>query len=213
MVQSRPDSDRILRGLSVVTTMALAVVLLGAVVVLLGAPVAKLFPSVATHLFWGLPVPAAVARMEAPVQTSWGQGRLEVEDARGVLRLPLDAMPWWLFGLLWSHTATMAVLSGLFLHHLRRLLRRARDGDVFNPGNVFDVRRLGVLLLYVAVLDAAVGFVASWFARPLVTGDTLAVATGLHGNGALVLAVFVLWALAEVFRRGAELESEQSLVV
>jgi hypothetical protein len=46
-----------------------------------------------------------------------------------------------------------------------------------------------------------------------VAGSSLTVPTGFHVDGTLVLVALVLIALAEVFRRGAQLEDDQSLVV
>jgi hypothetical protein len=49
--------------------------------------------------------------------------------------------------------------------------------------------------------------------RGLPAGSSLTVPTGFHTDLTLVFVALVLMALAEVFRRGAELEHEQSLVV
>lgn len=49
--------------------------------------------------------------------------------------------------------------------------------------------------------------------RGLTEGSSLAVLPGLHIDMPLVPVELVLLALAEVFRRGTELEDEQSLVV
>jgi hypothetical protein len=49
--------------------------------------------------------------------------------------------------------------------------------------------------------------------RGLAAGSSLTVPNGFHVDGTVVFVALVLMALAEVFRRGAELEHEQSLVV
>jgi hypothetical protein len=76
------------------------------------------------------------------------------------------------------------------------------------------LRTLSVLLLALALLNAAAEVATSVIFRSGLAADShLAVPNGLHVNGTLVMVALVLMALAEVFRRGADLENEQSLVI
>ena len=102
----------------------------------------------------------------------------------------------------------------LFLHNLRRIFERVRDGAAFDAQNVARLRTLGMLLLAIAGLRAIAELATSIAVRRgLAEGSSLTVPTGFHLDLTLVPVALVLMALAEVFRRGAELEHEQSLVV
>ncbi|MEX2284421.1 MAG: DUF2975 domain-containing protein, partial [Gemmatimonadota bacterium] len=88
-----------------------------------------------------------------------------------------------------------------------------RDGAAFDAQNAVRLRRLGLLLLAYALYKGIAEFVTSMAVRKSVTSDSISVSTGLHVNAQVVFTALVLIALAEIFRRGAELEHEQSLVV
>jgi hypothetical protein len=51
-----------------------------------------------------------------------------------------------LFVLLWTHTAAALGLMLLFLHYLRRIFQRVRDGAPFDAANAVRLRWLGMLL-------------------------------------------------------------------
>jgi hypothetical protein len=70
-----------------------------------------------------------------------------------------------------------------------------------------------LLCVAVALFNGVAEFVTSLAVRNgLVSGD-LVVTTGLRVNMLVVFVALVLVALAEIFRRGAEHEHEQSLVI
>jgi hypothetical protein len=123
-------------------------------------------------------------------------------------------LPWSVLALLWSYAAVGGALMLLFLHNLRRIFQRVRDGAAFDAQNVVRLRTLGTLLLAIAGLNAVAELATSVAVRRgLAPGSSLTVPTGLHIDLTLVPVALVLMALAEVFRRGAALEHEQSLVV
>jgi hypothetical protein len=71
-----------------------------------------------------------------------------------------------------------------------------------------------MLLLALAGLTAVAELATSMAVRRgLAAGSSLTVPTGFHPDLTLVPVALVLMALAEVFRRGAALEHEQSLVI
>ena len=190
------------------------VALLGAgAVVLIGTPALKLFASDVPEWEWGLEVPATLSNSGATVSTSWGSAQLEVEDVRAQLRLPIGVMPWWLFALLWTHAAAAGALLLLFLHQLRGILRRARDGDPFDASNAVRLRRLGWLLIAYAVVNGIAESITSVAVSRGLASDSIAVPTGLSIDLRLVFVALVIVSLGEIFRRGAALETEQSLVV
>ena len=152
--------------------------------------------------------------VQAMVQTVWGPAPLMVDELRGELKLPIPTMPWPLLALLWSYAAAGGALILLFLNNLRRIFQRVRDGAAFEAQNVMRLGRLGALLMAIAVLRAVAEFATSVAVRRgLAAGSSLTVPSGFHVDGTLVVVALVVMVLAEVFRRGAELEHEQSLVI
>lgn len=181
--------------------------------VLIAAPLVKLLTDGDPDWIWGLRVPASVPEAQATVLTTWGPARLEVEDVHGVLRLPLSMLPWWLVAVLWAHVAVVFALIMLFLHQLRRIFQRVRAGAPFDAANARRLRWLGLLLIAVAVVNGVAEQVASGAVRVGMASGAITVQRGLHLDLSAILVALVLVALAEIFRRGAELEDEQSLVV
>ena len=206
-------TDRVVRLLTALVSFAYFALLTLAVVVLMATPALKVFAPEDPDWTWGLPVPVAVSGAETRVATQWGDAALEVEDVRGSLRLPIGMLPWWLFAILWMHLATAAALMLLFLHHLRRLFQRVRDGASFDATNAARLRWLGLLLVAGAVLNGVAEVATSLAVRSGLESGGVTVPATLGVDGSLVFFGLVLLALAEVFRRGAELEDEQSLVV
>ena len=206
--------DRVVRVLNTLVSIAYFGLLAVAVVLLIAAPVAKLAAGgQPDNWTWGLEVPATLLDSESSVHTSWGPARLVVEDVRGILRLPIATLPWWLVAVLWSHVAVVLGLMLLSLHHLRRIFQRVRDGAPFDADNALRLRWLGLLLLALAVFNGIAGLATSLAVRKEIQGGVVAVKTGLRIDLPLVFVALALVALAEIFRRGSELESEQSLVI
>lgn len=210
MRTQRPD--RVVRTLTALTSFAYYFMWAGAAVVLVALPLIWL--SGVGGFYYGLELPVTTPNLETMVQTAWGPAPLELDDVRGKLQLPIALMPWWLLAGLWAYAAVAGALLLLFLQNLRRIFQRVRDGAAFDARNGVRLRTLGMLLAAMAVLNG-VAQTATLMAvrRGLPTGSTLSVPLGIPMDGALILVGLVLMALAEVFRRGAELEHEQSLVV
>lgn len=183
------------------------------IVATIGLPVVKLMAGDDPHWTFGLTVPIASLESDATVLTRWGDARLEVEDVRGSLKLPVSMLPWWLFAVLWTYTATAIALALLFLHHLRRLFQHVRGGAPFEATNARRLRRLGFIALALALLNGLAEFVTSLAVRDGLISERMKVPHGLSLDPSLVLFGLVLLALAEIFRRGADLEEDQSLTV
>jgi hypothetical protein len=201
---------RILVGLA---SVAYVGIWIGGIVVLLGLPMMRALAPESAPWTWGLPVAVTVDQPPAVVSTAWGTARVEVEDARGSLRLPIPRLPWWLIGVLWTHASLGFALVLTFVGQLRRILRSAAEGAPFEPQNSQRLRRLGVLLLAIVVVSGVADAVTAASARSAMAGSGLTVPAGLHLNGGLALLALVLLSLGRVFRRGAALEHEQSLTV
>jgi len=206
--------DRVVRALTAFVSIAYFALWAGAVLVLIALPLTKAFGAPGDNLYYNLELPMTAPSLQTMVQTVWGQAPLLLGDVRGELRLPVSTVPWSFMALLWSYAAASFGLTLLFGHNLRRIFQRVRDGAAFDVQNVVRLRTLGTLLLALAVVKAVAEFATSIAVRRgLATGSSLSVPTGFHIDLTLVPVALVLMALAEVFRRGAELEHEQSLVV
>jgi hypothetical protein len=208
------ETNRVTRALIALASLAYYGLLVGAALVLVGSLIVKLVAPENGNWTWGLEVAAESAQAPAAVATDWGGARLEVEDLRGSLRLPIGRLPWWLLAILWTHLAAAFLLMLLVVHHLRRLFQRVRDGAPFDARNAQRLRWAGMSLLALAVLNGAASFVtAVAVRRGLSPASPISVPLGLPIDGSLVFSALMLLALASVFRRGSDLEHEQSLVV
>jgi hypothetical protein len=209
---SRPD--RVVRTLTALASFAYFFMWACVLLVLIALPMVKAFGGTGGGFYYGLELPVAAPTVQSTVQTAWGSAPLKVEEVRAKLNLPIPTMPWSLFALLWSYAAVAGALLLLFLYNLRRVFQSVRDGASFDAQNVVRLRRLGALLLAIAGLNAVAEVATSIVVRRgLSAASTLTVPAGFHFDGTLVVVALVLMALAEIFRRGAELEHEQSLVV
>ena len=204
--------DRTVRVLAALVSFAFFFVLAMGVILLAGSLAARLFAGADPNWTWSLQLPATAVPSPTPLMTSWGPARVEVEDVRTTLRLPLGTLPWWLVAVLWAHVAAFGALALLALHNLRRILQRVRDGAPFDASNATRLRWLGLSLLglsFNGVAERAIAMAVSveipaiasarWFSLPV--------------DGSLVFAALLLVALAGIFHRGSDLEHDQSLVV
>lgn len=205
--------DRLVGALSGIVSIAYFGLLILALVLLFGLPAAKVLAGEDTEWVIGLPVPVASIASDVVVLTRWGDARLEVENMRGSLRLPIRMLPWALFAVLWIYVASAATLMLGFLHHFRRIIQRVRKGAPFDEANALRLRWLGLLTLAFALLNGITEFVTSLVVRDGVVGGHVRVPLGLSVDGSLVIFGLVLLALAAIFRRGAELEAEQALTI
>ena len=210
MKMSRPD--RVVRTLTALASFAYFFMWAGGELVLVALPLLKAFGG--AGFYYGLELPVTAPAVQTMVETASGPAPLTLDEVRGKLSLPISSMSWPLLALLWSYAAAAGVLLLLFLHHLRRIFQRVRDGAAFDMENVVRLRTLGMLLMALAGLRAVAELATSIAVRRGLGPDSsLAVPTGFHPDLTLVPVALVLIALAEIFRRGAELEHEQSLVV
>jgi hypothetical protein len=96
---------------------------------------------------------------------------------------------------------------------LRRIFQRVRDGEPFDAQNALRMRWLGLLFLGLTLFNSLAELVTSLAVRRGVVSSTIRVAGSPHLDLGNIFIALVVVALAEVFRRGAELEREQSLVI
>lgn len=164
--------------------------------------------------FW-IDVPAQMAAIDG-VESSWGRGSalFPLDRVSARLRVPIGHAPGWFFATWWLGIAVYAGLGALLFHHLRAMLRRLREGKPFDVENATRLRWIGVLLVAGSLEFAAVMHVLSLAAVDSLMNATIASAVPPIGMAInVVLMGLALIVLAEIFRHGAELEHDQSLVV
>lgn len=205
-------ADRMVRALTLLVTIIYYTYLGLAVLALVGIPVARLFAQNSAVVINLVNVPVMTDPAVAPLRLPWGEGLLKVE-ARGGVDLPLAGMPWWVVGIVWVAVALYLIAILAALNQLLRIFQRVRAGAPFDAENAVRLRRIGVLCLLLALSGGVARFTMGLVIRNAVDNPAIQVTGGVHVDPTLIIAGVVLVALAEVFRRGTQLEAEQALVV
>ncbi len=182
---------------------------------LIALPVLRLLPADTVDRSFTIDVPASVTELNTTVVAQWeatSQG-YALNDVGGHVEIPVNSAPFGLLVATWLVGATICGLALRMIYHARRLVRRVRGGKPFDAENAIIVRQLGVLLLVQYLVKAFYTFgTSSWLVRNL-SITSLPLSTAPYANWGVLFSALVLMALAEIFRRGAALEYEQSLVV
>lgn len=205
-------ADRVINVLAAAATIAYVAVWVGLVAVLIATPAIRLFAARDLSWTFELALPLTITSGHV-VDTRWGEALLMIDDVRGDVRLPIGVLPWWFVGLVMAYAACMCALLLAGLHQLRRLFQRARDGAPFDPDNATRLRTLGILVFAFAVFDGITGFIIALIVRRGLESASIPASAGMHADGRVLLMALLLLALAEIFRRGVQLEAEHSLVV
>ena len=113
--------------------------------------------------------------------------------------------------ILLAGVAALLALGVYFLVLLRRIVLSVGDGDPFIPENAERLSRMGWTVLVGQVASIPVGAMVLWIASVVEDSTDDAVADlradfGFSGGGLLLM--LVLFILARVFRRGAEMREE-----
>jgi hypothetical protein len=206
--------DRVVKTLTAVVSFFYYLSFVAVVLVLITVPVTELFPAVGT--VFDMDWPVTLPRPQGALVSDWNPSAnsFELDDVEGRLSFPANLAPVWYRVAAWAGSALLVGLFVLFLHHLRRLFQRVRDGAPFDAQNGTRLRWLGILLIAIHSFQTVFEFVMSVAAtRALENRSTIDLGTGLGLDLKVVFIGLVLIALAEIFRRGAALEDEQSLVV
>ena len=160
-------------------------------------------------------VPVSLPELGPAAVAQWDVGPRDIElwDVTAGLVQPTSQLPVWFERV---STLGLLVVMGLvllFLHNLRALFRRVREGAPFDADSAVRMRWLGVWLLAFHVFEGAWELWISWFVARELASSGIPVGPALDINWFAVGCALVLVGLGEVFRRGTELEEEQSLVV
>ena len=97
----------------------------------------------------------------------------------------------------------LAAISFMFLRHLRRIVDSVRQGDPFIPQNAARLRSMAWLSIVMQVVAICAGALTMWLEQA--TKDFEANFDVSIGGLLLPLVLFIL---ARVFRRGAEMREE-----
>jgi len=118
--------------------------------------------------------------------------------------VPPSSTIWAIAGLLVLIIALLTLLF-LFLRHMKRIIDTVADGDPFIPANADRLRAMAWLMLGVQILGISVGTLGG-IVDQIVEGEAESLSFEFDINSlALILVLFIL---ARVFRRGAEMRDE-----
>jgi hypothetical protein len=208
--------DRVVKTLTFIASILYFGGWVAAVLVLIGIPVGRLVAGkgLGNQAFL-LTVRVDLTDMPTTLAPTWAPdaSRLTLTDVSGLLQLPAEVVPRWVLVTSWIAFAVMATLMLLFLHHLRRLFMRVRDGAPFDAHNAVRLRWLGVLLLVFCMFNSGFTFWMSSVTTSAVLSPNVTITSSLTIEWPVIFVGLVLLALAEIFRRGTALEDEQSLVI
>jgi hypothetical protein len=163
-------------------------------------------------------VPVAIGsgtepRMEVEVAGAEAKGMQAayVDEAQGTLRL--ETTDWYLIFI--SNLAKLITSAGLayLAYLLRSIVIAVQQGEVFTQENVTRIRRLGFLVLVVALVRAFLEYVAAYeFLRQLtITSPPLNLPSPFDAG--VILASLLILALAQVWSYGLDLERERALTI
>ncbi len=211
-----PRADWVVRILTGVVSFAYyGAWVVAALFLVVGPALKKLAPGLAFDPVYRVGFPVNLPELGATAASGWDVAPLEFQLwwVTGFLSLPTSQLPTWVPIVTYLGLVMIFVLVLLFFHDLRVLFRRVREGAPFDADNATRMRRLGLWLLAFHVLYGGTQYwMSRWFALDL-TRRGIPTEPFLDINWFAIFVALVLVGLAEVFRRGATLEEEQSLVV
>jgi len=209
-------ADRVVRSLTgLVSTVYYGAWVAAAFVLIVGPGLKKFAPRLVVDPSSRLEVSVTLPGLGATLVPQWQAAPpgITLKRVTGEIALPTSMMPTWFGPVEYAAFAIFFGLVLLFLHQLRVLFRRVRDGVPFDAANAIRMRWLGVLLLVLHVYFGAFDYWISTMVTRVLASSRIPIGSALHINWLGVFIALVLVGLAEVFRRGAALEEEQSLVV
>ena len=211
---------RVLTGILTATYVA-AWVMTGLIVA--GAALAELVADRDTLEKFTIGVPATAQPDERGVAAVWNgaTGTIGLKPMEASLAVPLSLAPAWFRLISYAGILTLCAVLLMFLHQLRGLFRSARDGAPFDPRNTARLRWMGGLLIAGHVLGRAFGAWQAAAVLRVIASTPLRISAPFalderalfSLNESVLLGGLLLIALGEIFKRGAALEDEQSLVV
>ena len=140
-----------------------------------------------------------------------GIGYAYIDEAQGTLRL--ETTDWYL--ILVSNLSRLFTAAGLMylVYLLRSIVIAVQQGDIFTQENIHRFRRLGYLVLIVALVRAVLEYIAAYeyFRSLTIISPPLSLPSPFDAG--VILASLLILSLAQVWAYGLEIEREQALTI
>ena len=104
--------------------------------------------------------------------------------------------------------AALLALGVYFLVLLKRIVASVGEGDPFAPVNAVRLSHMGWATLAGQVASIPIGAATIWVARIVADNDPVELRDDFGFSGSTLLLTLVLFILARVFRRGAQMREE-----
>lgn len=111
-------------------------------------------------------------------------------------------------GLVLTLIAIFMALMIWFLVLLRRIVNTVAEGDPFVPDNADRLARMGWIAVGTQVLSIPLGALFLWLAEIFEDADSVHVEDNIGISGGAIVLILVLFILARVFRKGAEMRDD-----
>ena len=136
-----------------------------------------------------------------PLALVWRTRLLAEIARRGAFAVPPEFI--WVICGICVMIAIAAAFGFLFLRELRRIIDTVAEGDPFTPDNAMRLQRMGWLTVAIQLIAIPAGGLAAWAAYLAHVHD-VSVSFSLGG----IFLALILFVLARVFRKGADMRAE-----
>jgi hypothetical protein len=106
-----------------------------------------------------------------------------------------------------------AVVVGVILYLLRRILREAVKSGPFQASNVSRMRLIGYVILGVGILAPVIQYLVSALALRGITAADPAVSAPLAFDPTVILSGLLFLVLAHIWSYGLDIEQDRALVI
>jgi hypothetical protein len=144
---------------------------------------------------------------------SLGVAHASVEQARGEGLLTFPPPSGVFLAAVALSVAVVLAWASWILAQLRAVFRTLRDGRPFVSANAARIRRIGYAVIAGEILRVAFALTGNVYVAQHFVADRLQFHVWPHLDFSALVAGLIILVIAEVFRAGARLEEEQSLIV
>ncbi|MBO6575067.1 MAG: DUF2975 domain-containing protein [Rhodothermales bacterium] len=152
---------------------------------------------------------------EELLEKAGGQAEIDLGDSMSIkveeasLRSSDPALAW--FGMVMGSAFFAVFMFGF--HRVRQVVRSAVDGTPFIRENVTRLREIGFIYVAEYLILGVAQVTAGFVARSRIPDELAESSLSLNVNPVVIVTPLVLFALAEVFKAGVDLQEEQDLTV